>query len=365
MSLCELPEGIDQFLSPYDIQRMMLKFWAIKNRMPFYATLELTPLCNFRCSMCYVRLDRAEMQKQGRPLSAAQWLEITRQLAEMGMLDVNISGGEPLIRPDFWEIYEGIIRQGIYPSIFTNGALIDERVVERLLRNPPRGIKLSLYGGCNETYETMCGDPHGFDKVSHAIDLIREAGIPLKVTSTVTRQNRQDEILLREFAAERQIPIEAVSELNESQRGASSDVAGARIEEDIDSWTMEQVEKHMRREEIKRPYDRCAIAEWSTHITWQGHMQSCGFISDQYVQLAEPYDLRSAWKQLQDMVDALEFPPECTNCPDARFCLICPGELSGASGSVTRTSPSLCARAAKIHARYRTLLEETGAGCED
>lgn len=360
MNPCELPEGMDEFLSPFDAQRLMLKFWAIKNRLPFYSTIELTPLCNFRCPMCYVRLDPAAMQKQGRPLTAAQWLEITRQLAELGMLEVNISGGEPLTRPDFWEIYEGIIGQGIYPSIFTNGALIDERVIERLLRNPPRGIKLSLYGGCNETYATMCGDPHGFDKVSHAIDLIRDSGIPFKVTTTLTRQNRQDEPLLRTFAAEHQVAIDALSELNDSKRGAVTDVADVRVEEDIDSWTMEQVKKHMRPEGIKRPYDHCTIAKWSTHITWQGHMQSCGFISDQYVQLTEPYDIRAAWHRLQDMVDALEFPSECTDCPDARFCKICPGELSGASGSVSRTAPHICARAAKIHARYRALLEEDG-----
>ena len=81
----------------------------------------------------------------------------------MGLVAVNLSGGEPFDSPRIsGEIYEGISRQGIYPSLFTNGTLLDERAVEHLLRFPPRGVKLSLYGADNETYAAMCGDPARF-----------------------------------------------------------------------------------------------------------------------------------------------------------------------------------------------------------
>ena len=93
---------LEDFIGPFNIQFLAMRKWCKETRSPFSLTLEMTPLCNFNCPMCYVHLSRAEMEKRGKPLSAAQWLEITRQFAEMGLVAVNLSGGEPLTRPDFW-----------------------------------------------------------------------------------------------------------------------------------------------------------------------------------------------------------------------------------------------------------------------
>lgn len=343
--------------SSFEAGLLLLRAMCSMNRQPFHATLELTPLCNFRCPMCYVHIGRAEMERRGGALTAAQWLEITGQLANMGMVSVNLSGGEPFLRPDFREIYEGICRQGIFPSIFTNGALLDEEKIGWLREYPPHGVKVSLYGGCNETYATMCGDPHGFDKVSRAIDLLLEAGIPLRISTLLTEQNRQDLDLMREFCVSRRQVLLTTSELNESQRGAESDMEAARMEENIESWTAEQV-KHAIIKRKEKPFGHCGVFTHTLHITWQGHAQSCGFLNREYIQLTPPYDMEAVWKQLQDKGDALGYPPECKDCPHVRFCKICPGTLAGASGYADRTTKDICKRAARIHARYEVLREQ-------
>lgn len=351
---CEREGGAGLF----DAHFMFLRAFCAKERLPFHATLELTPLCNFRCPMCYVHIGRAEMERRGGALTAAQWLEITSQLANMGLMSVSLSGGEPFLRPDFREIYEGICRQGIFPAIFTNGALLDEEKIKWLREYPPRGVKVSLYGGCNETYAAMCGDPHGFDKVSRAVDLLLEAGIPLELTTTVTKLNQQDMELMQEFCEARgRTIVAATTDLNDSQRGAESDMETVRVAEDIESWTAEQVKCAIIKPRGK-PFDACAAFRNSLHITWQGHAQTCGFLNREYVQLTPPYDMEAVWKQLQDGGDALRFPPECENCPHARFCKICPGTLAGASGYADKTTPAICERAARIHARYLTLREQ-------
>ena len=60
--------------------------WAKANEVPLGMTFELTPLCNFRCVMCYVRLSPEQAKAQGNLLDAEQWLEIARQAKEMGTL---------------------------------------------------------------------------------------------------------------------------------------------------------------------------------------------------------------------------------------------------------------------------------------
>ena len=350
---------LEDFIGPFNIQFLAMRKWCKETRSPFSLTLEMTPLCNFNCPMCYVHLSRAEMEKRGKPLSAAQWLEITRQFAEMGLVAVNLSGGEPLTRPDFWEIYEGISRQGIYPSLFTNGALLDERAVEHLLRFPPRGVKLSLYGADNETYAAMCGDPHGFDKVNHAIDLLRAAEIPLQVTSTLVKQNKSDLDKLEAYAQEKKLGLEITTGVNASARVTENDPRESRLEDRIEDWDLKKLSGY-KHKPIETPFSNCSPYGCSGVITWHGHLQVCAFFEGEYVQLTEPYDIPAAWQELLRRADALTLPPECANWPDAEFCLTCPGELASETGHPDRIAKAVCERAARIHAAYlRRKAEET------
>lgn len=357
--------SLEELVSPFEFQYVTLKKWCKQTRTPFNLTLELTPLCNFRCPMCYVRLSRTAMEQRGGYLRAAQWLEITRQFADMGLMSASLSGGEPLLRPDFWEIYEGICRQGIYPTLFTNGALLDERAMERLVKFPPRTIKLSLYGASNETYRTMCGVENGFDKVSHAVDLILEAGLPMHLTTTLVRQNIHDLEGMKEFARCRKIVLEATDEINDSPRGAESDTAGARLEEKrIEDWSFEELNQHRHR----RPqgaYDLCGGYGCTAVITWQGHLQVCALTQNEYVPLTEPYDIPAAWRTLLEQSEKLRLPPECLECPHAEFCSLCPGNLVEETGHPDRISKARCERTARIHECYLRKLAERETAAED
>ena len=94
-----------------------LGMWSRIRKFPLQAIFELTPLCNLRCPMCYVRLDKSHMALQGKLHSAKEWLELARQSAEMGLLFVTVTGGEPLLHPEFWDIYNGLTEMGILVTI--------------------------------------------------------------------------------------------------------------------------------------------------------------------------------------------------------------------------------------------------------
>ena len=79
-----------------------LNIWAKETCVPFSTSFELTPFCNFRCVMCYVRLEKEQAEQQGRLLSASEWLEIARGLRDMGTLQIDLTGGEVFVYPEFW-----------------------------------------------------------------------------------------------------------------------------------------------------------------------------------------------------------------------------------------------------------------------
>lgn len=100
---------------------------ARRDCRPVTATFELTPLCNFRCRMCYVRLDESRIPEFGRLNSTDEWLSLASQAMKMGLYTVTLSGGEPLLHPEFEKIYVGLSRMGLLVSILSNGSLLTEK----------------------------------------------------------------------------------------------------------------------------------------------------------------------------------------------------------------------------------------------
>lgn len=182
---------------------------ACTERRPLSGTFELSPVCNFSCRMCYVRKTQKEVDSSPRPLlTLDQWLDIANQARKEGMLYLLLTGGEPLLWPDFWELYEKLIRMGFLISINTNGSLIDDAAIEKFRKLPPVRINITLYGASDKTYETLCRAKNVFSKVDHAITGLKKAGISVKLNCSLTPYNAGDLEAMLSYAQERSLLIE-------------------------------------------------------------------------------------------------------------------------------------------------------------
>ena len=107
-------------------------------------------LAGFPCRMCYIHKRANDQTAIQGELSASDWINYAKEAQKSGMLLLLLTGGEPLLRPDFREIYTACINLGILISINTNGTLIDESMVEFFKKNPPLRVNLTLYGASPE-----------------------------------------------------------------------------------------------------------------------------------------------------------------------------------------------------------------------
>ena len=180
---------------------------ASKAERPIYGNLELLPLCNMNCDMCFVRLSPEEMKQQGRLRTLDEWKQVVREIAQEGVLFLQLTGGEPLLYPDFKELYSFIRSQGIIVTINTNGTLIDEDWADFFAQFPPRRINITLYGKDNETYERLCHLPHGFDKTIRGIKLLRERKVDVKLNGSLAKENFKDTDELFRIADELGVPM--------------------------------------------------------------------------------------------------------------------------------------------------------------
>lgn len=146
--------------------------------------LEVTNTCNLNCIHCY--------KEAGSPfhdeLSTQEWLHIIDQLKEMGVIELCITGGEPLTRDDIFSILKYGADNTMELKLFTNGTLLSEESV-RMLKDIGVGeIMVSIDGATKETHERIRGK-NTFEKTIEAISLLTEAGMRVRSNTTLHIHN--------------------------------------------------------------------------------------------------------------------------------------------------------------------------------
>jgi MoaA/NifB/PqqE/SkfB family radical SAM enzyme len=118
---------------------------AVRHRVPLNGSIAMTHRCHLRCVHCYLGEERFAPPAGGE-LATPFWLRVLDEAAEAGCLKLLITGGEPLLRADFAAVYEHAIRLGLLVSVFTNGTLVDERVVALFAEWPPSSSRSRCTG---------------------------------------------------------------------------------------------------------------------------------------------------------------------------------------------------------------------------
>jgi hypothetical protein len=128
----EIPEvSYAQFLSEIGVE---------SRRIPIDGILETTFRCNLNCVHCYVNEPASSREVRERELPLPRLLRVVDEIAEAGCLNLLLTGGEVLLRPDFKDLYVYILRRGIRVTIFTNGTLVTDEAEPGAGRGPgPRG----------------------------------------------------------------------------------------------------------------------------------------------------------------------------------------------------------------------------------
>lgn len=127
-----------------------------------------------------------------KELSIAQWRSILDEVTEAGCLNLLITGGEPLIRKDFNEIYTHAKKKGLLVSVFSNGTLLTQDHVDLFKDLPPKVVEISLYGATVQTYETIAGVKGSYQRCIDGIERLLNAGIHVKLKTILMTPNQHE-----------------------------------------------------------------------------------------------------------------------------------------------------------------------------
>lgn len=334
---------------------------ARRRRIPINGKIELLPVCNLNCRMCYIRTDMETVRAQGGLLSAETWLSLAKQMRDTGTLFLLITGGEIFMYPEFDRLYAGLYEMGFSITLNTNATMIDEKVIDWLAKKPPMLMSISLYGASNETYEALCGQKNAFSKVDRAIDLLIQNKIRIELKTMLNPLNIHDAQAMADYAKAKGVFYEATPyafppvrkcDGSEAFRFGPKETAVQNLESKRRIGGNESYVKalagRLRKYVDTKPAMSdelcgftCGASNSSCWITWQGKMTPCGMIMEPYT-LPLEQGFAEAWKELKEKSDRIRMSPKCVKCDMRDICIVCPAANLAETGRFDLASPFHC-----------------------
>ena len=353
---------------------------AIGRRLgtPISGTFELTARCNFNCPACYIHQPNVPAQPE-RELSAAQWLQIGKEAADAGTVFLLLTGGEPLLRPDFAEIYTGLKKLGLMISINTNGSLLEGDVAALLERNPPMRLNVSLYADSEAGYCAACGAA-AFHRVVSNIRRMRDSGVEIKLNVSFSQANadcaQRLSALIRELGLHCQTttymypPVRATCDttMDNPARLSPQDAAKLRIQWDLLQKKNERLKLSaaLLDQLSSPPCDdgdlpaegvRCRAGHTSYWIDAEGRMLMCGMIPVECGSVPkEGFD--QCWQNVRTMTKTIRMPNQCVACSLRPVCCVCPAACRAETGDFQKAPAYLCAMSREIALQLTRLKQE-------
>lgn len=331
-------------------------------RYPLNGTFELTGRCNLTCKMCLVRVDSERITSLGeRERTAAEWIDMAKQAAEHGTLELLLTGGEVLLRKDFSEIYEAIAQMGFLLTVYTNATMVTDKVMELFRKYPPHKIGVTMYGASNATYERLCGCKDGYDRFIEGITKLRTLPSLFDLRTTIVKDNVEDLPAMKEFAKEllgdeKKLHISrfvckavrgGICHPEEVRLSASDSVRHTEsylldLQNEVNE---SMVLKHFFRPDVfsnsnrisgvpvenRYLFSNCKAGIDQYSINWAGKMYACELLSDGFT---DPFKdgFMNAWKQLPSKYPMSKAIEACEECKYAVVCESCPATRLAETG---------------------------------
>lgn len=142
-----------------------------------FLDMELTERCNFNCEHCYIRLSYDDPIALQKEMTCEQVCRLLREAVSLGCKGVRFTGGEPLVRKDFEDIYTYSHKLGLVISLSTNATCIREDIADLLSRLLPYSVSISIYGWDPISYDTFVRTRGAFRQFRDGIERLRKRNI--------------------------------------------------------------------------------------------------------------------------------------------------------------------------------------------
>jgi len=167
--------------------------WSERKPLLGHLDIELTERCNNDCIHCCINLPMGDSAAREREMTTEETKRILTEAAALGCLSVRFTGGEPLLREDFEELYLFARRHGMKVLLFTNARLVTPRLADLFACVPPgERVEVTVYGMKPASYEAVSRVPGSYVEFRRGVDLLLDRRVPFVVKGALLPPNRNE-----------------------------------------------------------------------------------------------------------------------------------------------------------------------------
>jgi radical SAM protein with 4Fe4S-binding SPASM domain len=338
----------------------------LSDRVPIEGSFAVTRRCNLDCVHCYLGGEGHSAGDGAPELDGSEIAGILDQLVAAGTLSLTLTGGEPVLREDFGDIYARAVSRGLLVTVFSNGTAFDGRVLRLWRELPPRNVEITLHATDRDVYESVTRVSGSFDACMEGIRLLRENRVRFSLKTVALTLNAAGLDGVEDLARQLGVPFKYDTALFPPLAGevpGTPPLAELRVPpEDIpplDTASRKRLETwaDVWRRDGGKTYP---------HLTWlcgagqtNFHIEPDGFLTPCVLASSPRWDLRrgaflEGWNgplaEIRRLVPRDGFA--CTTCTIRSLCAGCPTLFELEEGAPDRISGYLCRTA---HERFSSL----------
>jgi radical SAM protein with 4Fe4S-binding SPASM domain len=322
-------------------------------RVPLYGSIDLTHRCNLRCVHCYLGDKGNSRRNRKQELGTSQWISIIDEITKAGCLNLLLTGGEPLLREDFNEIYRRAKTNGLLVTVFTNGTLITDSILKLFGDLPPRIVEISLYGATAPTYEKITGVKGSYEQSLKGIQSLLDHRINLKLKTILMTLNRHEfydmETMSKEYGVKFRFDAAIFPCLDDDKsplqlRVSPEEAIEKEFSDDDRSRQWKEFFERMQGFSLPDTLYNCGSGLTSFHIDPYGQLQPCLMVTSLRYNLLEG-SFVEGWGDVIPLIRERKAGAAhaCNRCEKMTLCGFCPGFFKLENGAEDIYSQYLCA----------------------
>jgi MoaA/NifB/PqqE/SkfB family radical SAM enzyme len=328
----------------------------------------------------------------GRERTTKEWIDMAQEIKDAGSLGLLLTGGEPMLRPDFADIYREIAQMGFVLTLYTNATLVTPEIIRVLQDYPPHTIGITIYGASYETYERVTGNGVAYYKMLEGVSLLQKLPSKFTIRSTIIKDNFEDldKVIRLTTTFGKGVEFNVSRIVTKQVRGGISDVESCRLTPEQNVAVQEKIkndyiiapicklltEETIDIEERKSIMERvngktdidmvgmhkkktilygCSAGLDSFTITWDGKLIGCQLLEDCWT---DPFieGFNEAWKSLPSKIRLPEISEQCKECKTS--CCACPATRLAETGSLGGWPGYICKEGKLKEEMYNKLLKK-------
>lgn len=323
-----------------------------RKRRPLQAHFEITYRCNHTCPYCYNAID-----PRFKELTTDECVRVVNLMADFGTLFLTLTGGEPLLRKDFFVIAEEAKRRHMAVRIYTNGFLIDEAMAERMKRLGPLEFGISIHGADGPTHDRETRVRGSLDRLVAGVRHLKARGLKVILKTPITSWNQHQVRDIKALSDSLGCPMLFDPIITARDDGNRDPLRYAAGEDFLRRWFSDEFkdcrpDKNPWRRDLGSEESNCKVGSGTYAIDPYGFIYPCVAWRRRLANVRDVRSLAELWdtsKELEDVLRiAREIPRELQKHEAGAYAVFCPGAAEREVGSALKFYPS-----SELQARLR------------